>query len=434
VETARSACAKVVSEGVIDAARARAEAAASEVGALYQEVVNLANETCQASAQVQQASNINAHRILTKKMEGLATRAQSRAASAQTALRRAQAEAGQVTRQNAERQVARAQSAAMQAALTAASGQVSAVEGVMHAYEAAVTGAQGQVGMAQSESGQVEQYKQAALGVLAPFLSEPAAQALIPLINGIAPVAIDGLDQQLQTAMTTVQQARASAKAAQDQLTAWKGSMACADLLPTDGLAQAATAAASAAALFLPKVTEAAGRATQCAGAGSADAYNPHGDPGMGGAAPDRRGAAAAGQGYEQGGPGAGKPLTTGALGRGQVVEQPGLNPPPPGPGDTGTAGQPSASDLWCYSEKTKEFYRFPYGPCPPPYMQPPASTTTTAEPGDGTSWQGLVPPKGKPMGPQHACGPATSCRCAGGGMGHIPCDKAKGACHCGAE
>jgi hypothetical protein len=182
-------------------------------------------------------------------------------------------------------------------------------------------------------------------------------------------------------------------------------------------------------------------------------------------ARPDRRGAAAVSQGYEQGAPGAGKPPTAGALGRGQVVEQPGLNPPPPGPGDPGTAGQPSASDLWCYSEKTKEFYRFPYGPCPPPYMQPPASTTTTADPGDNPSWQGLVPPKGKPMGsttspatsdqltgkpgksagalpptsgkpmgPQPACGPATSCCCAGGGMGHIPCDKAKGACHCGAE
>ena len=40
----------------------------------------------------------------------------------------------------------------------------------------------------------------------------------------------------------------------------------------------------------------------------------------------------------------------------------------------------------------------------------------------------------GKPMGPGPACGPMTSCTCKGGGKGHIPCDKAKGACHCGAE
>jgi RHS repeat-associated protein len=41
-----------------------------------------------------------------------------------------------------------------------------------------------------------------------------------------------------------------------------------------------------------------------------------------------------------------------------------------------------------------------------------------------------------KPAAPQPTsgatCGPATSCRCAGGAMGHIPCDKSKGACHCG--
>jgi hypothetical protein len=40
-----------------------------------------------------------------------------------------------------------------------------------------------------------------------------------------------------------------------------------------------------------------------------------------------------------------------------------------------------------------------------------------------------------KPASPSPSgatCGPMTSCKCAGGAKGHIPCDKSKGACHCG--
>lgn len=32
------------------------------------------------------------------------------------------------------------------------------------------------------------------------------------------------------------------------------------------------------------------------------------------------------------------------------------------------------------------------------------------------------------------ACGPMTSCKCASGEMGHVPCDKSKGSCHCGQD
>jgi len=185
------------------------------------------------------------------------------------------------------------------------------------------------------------------------------------------------------------------------------------------------------------------------AGAGGAPGgYDPTKDPGMGGEPPNIPGA---GQQPFTGGVPAGGP-TSGATG-GQVVEQPGLKPPPPGPGGTGTPGQPPQQGIVCYSEMTKEYFTIPYGPCPPPHMKPPTGATAGGEPGR-TPWQGLIPPEGSPpmgpkppmgkppmakppMGPKPppgggGCGPATSCTCAGGGMGHIPCDKSKGACHCG--
>ena len=443
-DAARSACARVVSEGVIDAARARAEGAAGDVGALYQEVTDLAEEACQAAAQAEKASNVAARRIFTTKAEALVARAESRAASAQAALGRAQAEAGQAARQNADRQVARQQGEAAKAALATARGQLSASEGAMNGYEASVTGAQGQMAAAQTEIGQMEQNKKAAHGVLSPFLSDPQAQMLVPVINGVVAPTVEGLDQQLQSSLTTIQQARGRIQAAVQQLSAWEGSFAACDgLAPTDGLAQAATSAASTAELFVPKISAAAGRAAQCAGASP-----PGTDPGVAGGKPDTAGASEAGSTFQGGSPWGTPPgPTSGATGGGQPIEQPGLKPPPTtGAGEAGTTPgqQPPQQGIWCYSEKTKDYYMIPYGPCPPPWMKPPTGATATGEPGR-IPWQGLVPPEGKPlmgpkppmgskppMGPKPSCGPATSCTCAGGGIGHIPCDKSKGACHCG--
>jgi hypothetical protein len=414
VDAARSACARVVSEGVIDAARARAEAAASEVGGLYQETMDLASQTCQAAAQVQKAANVDARRILATKTEALAARAQSRAASAQGALGRAQAEAAQAARQNADRHTARQQGEAAKATLAAAQSQVSATEGVMNGYEASVTSAQGQMAAARTEIGQMEQNKKAAMGVLAPFLSEPQAQMLVPVINGVVAPSVDGLDQQLQSSLTTIQQARGRIQAAQRQLAAWGGSFAACDALaPTDGLSQAATAAASAAELFSPRIAAAAARAADCAG--SAGGYDAGGDPGMGGSKPDTKGATGAGQTFQQGSPGAGTQPSSGATGGGPPVAQPGLLP---GPTEAGTGGQqPPQQGYWCYSEKSKEWYWIPMGPCPPPHMKPPP--TTAGEPGR-IPWQGLVPP-GETVAP-------ASGKCPPGC--HIK--PGTGKCHCG--
>lgn len=425
VDAARSACARVVSEGVIDAARARAEGAAGDVGALYQEVVDLAKEACQAAAQVQKASNVDARRILTTKAEALVARAQSRAASAQAALERAQTEAGQAALQNANRQAARQQGEAAKAALATARGQLSASQGAMNGYEASVTSAQGQMAAAQTEIGQMEQNKKAALGVLSPFLSEPQAQMLVPVINGVAAPSVEGLDQQLQSSLTMIQQARGRIQAAVQQLSAWEGSFAACDgLAPTDSLAQAATAAASTAELFMPKIATAAGRAAQCAGASP-----PGTDPGVAGGKPDTAGASEAGGTFQGGSPWGMPPgPTSGATGGGQPIEQPGLKPPPTGPTEAGTGGpQPPQQGIWCYSEKTKNYYMIPYGPCPPPWMTPPTSTTTAGEP-PRVPWQGLVPPEGKPpMGPKPPMGGAS-------GPCNPPCHIKPGTniCHCG--
>jgi RHS repeat-associated protein len=135
---------------------------------------------------------------------------------------------------------------------------------------------------------------------------------------------------------------------------------------------------------------------------------------------PDIQGA---GQQPFTGGVPAGGP-NSGATG-GQVVDQPGLKPPPPGPGGTGTPGQPPQQGIVCYSEMTKEYFTIPYGPCPPPHMKPPPGTTAGGEPGR-TPWQGLVPPEEPPpMGPKPPP--------MGGGPCKSPCHIRPGTtmCHC---
>ncbi|MDE2179886.1 MAG: hypothetical protein KGJ40_03440 [candidate division NC10 bacterium] len=115
-------------------------------------------------------------------------------------------------------------------------------------------------------------------------------------------------------------------------------------------------------------------------------------------------------------------PGTSGATGGGQPVDQPGLKPPPPGPGDAGTtpSQQPPQQGVICYSDKTQESYWLPYGPCPPPWMKPPAGSTAGGQPGR-IPWQGLIPGGQPPAG-------------GGGGGGSCPTgqhtDPATGRCH----
>jgi hypothetical protein len=162
--------------------------------------------------------------------------------------------------------------------------------------------------------------------------------------------------------------------------------------------------------------------------------YDPRPDPGMGGGTP-KPGAADAADAVDL------TPSTLKTSGTRTDVEQPGLKPPPKGPGEAGTAGQP-APQGWvkCHSEKTGAAYYIPYGPCPPPSWDPPV---------DAPTWQRLVPPKvekkatgapvpsgtptetptGKSMGPKPSCGPGASCKCAGKPDGHISCETGK--CNC---
>jgi hypothetical protein len=185
------------------------------------------------------------------------------------------------------------------------------------------------------------------------------------------------------------------------------------------------------------------------------EGYDPTKDPGMGGKPPDIAGATQTGA---QGASGH-RPADTEAtgtkpgLGGGEVTVIP-TPPPPPDTPVSGLEPQPAqGGDWWCYSAATQEWYQVPMGPCPPPSWKPPRGAADepavrvphdTLQPGGGmgdkpgqpmgpksSGGMGDKPAKpAKPMGP--ACGPTTKCRCAGGGMGHIPCDKSKGACHCG--
>ena len=92
-------------------------------------------------------------------------------------------------------------------------------------------------------------------------------------------------------------------------------------------------------------------------------------------------------------------PETSGVTGGGDTpILIPGQQPPPIGTGEAGTppGQQPPQQGIVCYSEKTKEYFTIPYGPCPPPHMKPPTGSTAGGEPGR-TPWQGLVPPEGSP-------------------------------------
>ena len=410
VDAARSACARVVSEGVIDAARARAEAATGEVGALYQEAVNLAAEACKIAAL--KASQAWAQENNRKLSQGLAAQAKTKVGAAQAALARARAEAAQAAQHNANRQAAQQASAAAKAALAAAQGQVSAANGAINAHETTVSGAQGQLDAARTAAGEVESNKKAAIGVLSPFMSEPEVQYMLPVINGIVAPSAEGGDQQTQAAQAAIQRARATVASLPDLLATWGGSFATCDALaPTDGLVQAATAAASAAELFLPKIGAAAGRAAECAGAGT-----PGTDPGMAGGKPDVQGATKGGTEFREQTPG-GKPPgeTSGAAGGGkEAIPQPGQQTGPTGTGVPGTAAQtPPQQGYWCYSEKTKEWYQIPYGPCPPSSMKP------SGDPSIRVPWDSQVPPS-TTVAPGGGCPPGC----------HIK--KATGKCHCG--
>jgi RHS repeat-associated protein len=187
---------------------------------------------------------------------------------------------------------------------------------------------------------------------------------------------------------------------------------------------------------------------------GGKGGYDPTKDPGMPTGTSDQTARAGQEPGPADRGspPGEGPPDKSGSTvtGQGPYADTPGKTggekPQPPSQG----------VGLWCYSEKTGQQYMIPYGPCPPPSMEPPV---------DSPTWQGqagMLPPKdkkepktsGKPMGPKSTgtgasppavskpapktsppaggggCGPGTSCKCAGGTTGHISCDTGK--CHCG--
>jgi hypothetical protein len=210
---------------------------------------------------------------------------------------------------------------------------------------------------------------------------------------------------------------------------------------------------------------------------GSAGGYDPTKDPGMGGKPPDTAGASQVGDQRAGGGrpPGDTADKPPQGLGGGAVTVIPPAAPPPDTLSGSREPQPAQGGGWWCYSAHTQEWYQVPVGPCPPPSWKPPRGPASEdpavrvphdmLQPGPGMGDKPAKPGKpmgpspgmgdkpagkpAKPMGPSPgpsdqaggkpakpsgpACGPATSCRCANGGMGHIPCDKSKGACHCGA-
>jgi hypothetical protein len=195
---------------------------------------------------------------------------------------------------------------------------------------------------------------------------------------------------------------------------------------------------------------------------GAVGGYDPTKDPGMGGKPSDIAGATQAGAQRAGGGrsPGGKEDRSSQGLGGGEVTSIPTAEPPTDTPPGSREPQPAQGGGWWCYSAQTQEWYQVPMGPCPPSSSRPPRGPsfadpsvrvphdTLQRTPGMGdkpagkpsqpvgpsTSPGPTAQPAGPPtpLGPTSACGPGTSCRCAGGGMGHIPCDKAKGACHCG--
>jgi hypothetical protein len=113
-------------------------------------------------------------------------------------------------------------------------------------------------------------------------------------------------------------------------------------------------------------------------------------------------------------------PGTSGVTGGGkEPIKQPGQEPPTTGTGEAGTTPTPPQQGYWCYSEKTKEWYQIPYGPCPPSDRKP------SGDPSVRIPWTGLTPPPDTvapvaPTGTGGGCPPGC----------HIK--PATGKCHCG--
>jgi hypothetical protein len=107
-------------------------------------------------------------------------------------------------------------------------------------------------------------------------------------------------------------------------------------------------------------------------------------------------------------------PGTSGVTGGGkEPIKQPGQEPIPAGAGETPPPGQTPPPGYWCYSEKTKEWYQIPYGPCPPSSMKP------SGDPSIRVPWDSQVPPPST-VAPGSGCPPGC----------HIK--PATGKCHCG--
>lgn len=167
------------------------------------------------------------------------------------------------------------------------------------------------------------------------------------------------------------------------------------------------------------------------------------------------------GEGPDPSGPG--DPPTSGGLGGGGQPIPPGYTSPTGAPLPPGTTT--AQQGVVCWSDQLQRWYPVSSSVCPPTSTRPPGRPPTwdsllpprsPAQPGAGgdgmppkpatgstpatagtqkptTPVAGTQPPKPPAGGGGATCGPMTSCQCAGGGKGHIPCDKDKGPCHCGA-
>ncbi len=163
--------------------------------------------------------------------------------------------------------------------------------------------------------------------------------------------------------------------------------------------------------------------------------------PGLGGMLP---GSGSGGQQTGLGGLGGGS-----ATGQGPYNASPG-SPTDPASALPGSAGaQPIPGSL----PPGTPCGVIPYPPCPPAAqaggsdvriplqgLLPSGSGMTGGGPGGGssggtgagTTQPPAAPPATPPTTGGPSCGPVTHCTCAGGGKGHIPCDRSLGSCHCG--
>lgn len=265
VAAAKEACQKVVSAEVVEATKARAAAAAANVGDISSRASKFAEKACEVARRVHQVSDIEIKRNLVSEAQALANYAASLAEPAANALAQAEKEARLASQQNANREAARRKGEAVQSAISSFEQRLNGVEEKINSAQSAIDKVP-KLDKAKKSAKDAKRAKDNALRILSHYQAFPDVKALMGQISAIKLPSVEGLDGKKKAASQSVDDARTAVSDVRRKLASWKEELsACTGMVSTDALAQEAQDAAEAAGLYLSSIQSAVKRANACA-------------------------------------------------------------------------------------------------------------------------------------------------------------------------